>query len=128
MKRSLKKAREHPERLPKEADRDFQAPPDQEILDEGLRAVLPELFLEAGRNGPAGIVEDYAVWARPSDLQLAGVSTPLHLWHGEEDRTIPVAHSRWVAAQIPSAELTVWPGAGHLHTPERWAEVYATLN
>lgn len=99
MKRSLKQAREHPERLAKEADRDFQAPPDQEILDEGLRAVLPELFLEAGRNGPAGIVKDYAV-----------------------------AHSRWVAAQIPSAELTVWPGAGHLHTPDRWAELYATLN
>ena len=64
-----------------------------------VRAVLPELFLEAGRNGPAGIVKDYAV-----------------------------AHSRWVAAQIPSAELTVWPGAGHLHTPDRWAELYATLN
>ena len=39
--------------------------------------------------------EDYAVWARPSDLQLDGVSTPF---------------------------------AGHLHTPERWAEVYATLD
>jgi hypothetical protein len=38
------------------------------------------------------------------------------------------AHSRWLASQVPSAGLTVWPGVGHLHTTvERWTKVLASL-
>ena len=127
MGRALKQARQDPERFGKSVDRDFRAPADQELLDNGFRSLIPELFLEAGRDGPAGIVEDFAVWARPSGMTLGNVSTPLHLWHGEDDLTVSVSHSRWIASQIRSADLTVWPGVGHLHTPERWAEVYASL-
>jgi pimeloyl-ACP methyl ester carboxylesterase len=127
MGRAIKQARQHPERFGKSADRDFPAPADQELLDAGVRSLLPQLFLEAGRSGPAGMVEDFAVWARPSGLAFERMAVPLHLWHGEDDRTIPVDHSRWIASQVPSAELTVWPGVGHLHTPVRWGEVYAAL-
>lgn len=125
--RALKQARDHPDRFGRGVNRDFQAPPDQKILDDGFRPLMPELFLEAGRNGPGGIVEDFAVWARPSGLELGRIGTPVHLWHGEADQTVSPSHSRWVASQIPNAELTVWPGVGHLHTPERWAEAYAYL-
>ncbi len=128
MGRALKQARQDPERFGKSVDRDFGAPADQELLDDGFRRLMPDLFLGAGSNGPAGIVEDFAVWARPSGLTLGNVNTPLRLWHGEDDRTVSVSHSRWIASQVRSAELTVWPGVGHLHTPERWAEVYATLS
>jgi pimeloyl-ACP methyl ester carboxylesterase len=125
--RSLKQAGQDPERFGKSVNRDFPAQSDQELLDGGFRRVMPELFIAAGSSGPAGIVEDFAVWARPSGLTLGNVSTPVHLWHGEDDRTVEVSHSRWIESQVLSAELTVWPGTGHLHTPERWAEVYATL-
>lgn len=124
---ALRQARGNPEKFAGGVDRDFAAPADQAILDEGLRAVLPELFSEAGRNGPAGIVEDFAVWARPSGLSLRRITRPVLLFHGEDDRSIPIAHSRWLAAQIPGAELTAWPGAGHLHTGERWGEVFSRL-
>lgn len=124
---SVRQARARPERFGKSVDRDFSAPSDQLILDDEIRARLPELFLESARNGPAGIVEDFAVWARPSGLDLSRVSTPVQLWHGEDDRTVQSSHARWIASQVSSAELTIWPGVGHLHTPERWAEVYATL-
>ncbi|MGH2868483.1 MAG: alpha/beta fold hydrolase [Solirubrobacteraceae bacterium] len=125
MARALKQARNDPERFAKGVNRDFSADADQRILAGGFRAVLPGLFVEAGRGGPAGIVEDFAVWARPSGLALNQIRTSVRLWHGEEDRTISMSHSRWVASQIPGAQLTAWPGAGHLHTPERWAEVFS---
>jgi pimeloyl-ACP methyl ester carboxylesterase len=125
---SVKQARARPERFGKGVDRDFSAPADQRILDDELRAKLPELFLEATRGGPAGVVEDFAVWARPSGLDLSRVSTPVHLWHGEDDRTIPSSHARWIASRVSSANLTIWPGVGHLHDSERWAEVYAALS
>jgi pimeloyl-ACP methyl ester carboxylesterase len=125
--RALKQAREKPERFGRNLDRDFSAPTDRRVLDDELRAVLPALLVEAGRGGPAGIVEDFAAWTRPSGLELGRVDAPVHLWHGEDDRTIPNAHSRWLASQIPSADLTIWPGVGHLHAAERWIEVLASL-
>lgn len=124
---AARQARLRPERFGKSADRDFRAPADRRILDGELRAQLPGLFLESTRGGPAGVVEDFAVWARPSRIDLSRVSGPVMLWHGEDDRTIPCSHARWIAARIASAELTVWPGVGHLHDAERWAEVYAAL-
>ncbi len=127
MAQALRQARKHPERFAKSVDRDFSTDADQQILDGGLRAEIPEIFLEAGRGGPAGMVEDFAVWARPSGLALNEIGTSVRLWHGEEDKTISSSHSRWVASQIPGAELTPWPHAGHLHTPERWAEVFRSV-
>jgi pimeloyl-ACP methyl ester carboxylesterase len=31
-------------------------------------------------------------------------------------------HAEYVAEKIPTADLTVLPGVGHLHTAERWRE------
>ncbi len=125
--RALEQAREKPERFGRSVNADFKAPADQRVLDDRYRELVPELFLESGRGGPAGIVEDFAVWARPSGLELHRASVPVHLWHGDDDRAIPTSHSRWIASRLPAADLTIWPGVGHLHTPERWAEVYAAL-
>ena len=125
--KAISDARNRPEKFDKAVDKDFPCPPDQEILAGGLRAFFTEIFLEAGRDGPAGMVEDFAVWARPSTTPLDRIDVPVHLWHGEEDRTVPVSHSRWVASKVPGAELTVLPGVGHLHTPERWRAFVAPL-
>lgn len=125
---SIKQAQVAPKWFSKGVDRDFSAAADRRILDDELRSWLPMLFLESARSGPAGIVEDFAIWARPSGLDLSRVSAPVRLWHGEEDRTIPSSHARWIASQVSSAELTTWPGVGHLHSPERWTEVLATLS
>jgi pimeloyl-ACP methyl ester carboxylesterase len=125
---AAKQAQARPRWFGRSADRDFSAPADRRILDSELRAQLPELFLESTRSGPGGIVEDFVVLAGPSGFDLGRVSTPLRLWHGEEDRTAPSSHARWIASRVPSAELTIWPGVGHLHDPERWAEVFGALN
>ncbi len=125
--KALSQARRRPEKFVKALDRDFSSPADRSVLDSELRSAFPELFLEAGRQGPAGLVEDFAVWAQPSGLNLQGLTTPIHLWHGEDDRTIPSAHSRWLASEIGSADLTIWPGVGHLHTAECWSEALAAL-
>jgi pimeloyl-ACP methyl ester carboxylesterase len=119
-------ARREPQRFGRELNRDFSTPTDRALLDDGYRAMGVELFLEAARNGPAGIVEDFAVWARPSGIDLDRINVPVHLWHGDADRTIPVSHSRWIESRVRSSKLIIWPGVGHLHTQERWAEVALT--
>jgi pimeloyl-ACP methyl ester carboxylesterase len=75
---SLSLARSKPDRFRNQARKDFPADPDQAIIDEGFGADLVELFLEAGRNGPEGMVEDFAAWARPSGVELEQIEVPTH--------------------------------------------------
>ena len=123
----VKQARTKPEKFGRQLDRELKAPADKAILDEGLRPLVIELFRESTRNGPAGTVEDFAVWARPSGIRFGDIRAPVRLWHGDADQSVSIDHSRWLASKIPGAELTVIPGAGHLHPPERWREMTAAL-
>jgi len=46
-------------------------------------------------------------------FDLAGVSVPFHLWHGGEDRFVPVAHGEWLAEHL-RADVHLLPDEGHL--------------
>jgi pimeloyl-ACP methyl ester carboxylesterase len=37
-----------------------------------------------------------------------------YLWHGEEDKNIPVAMARYAATAIPKCEAKFYPDEGHL--------------
>jgi pimeloyl-ACP methyl ester carboxylesterase len=124
---AVKQARTKPEKFGKQLDRELRAPADRAMLEDGLRPIVTEIFLETNRSGPAGTVEDFAVWARPSGIRLDAIGAPTRLWHGDADASVSIDHSRWLASKIPGAELTALEGAGHLHPPERWREITAAL-
>jgi pimeloyl-ACP methyl ester carboxylesterase len=42
------------------------------------------------------------------------MTVPLHVWHGTEDRNVPVAHGRVIAAACPTARLHLIQGGGHM--------------
>jgi pimeloyl-ACP methyl ester carboxylesterase len=46
---------------------------------------------------------------------------------GGSDRLTPPAHSRLIAAELPSTELVIYPGAGHMLPFERGLEVTARI-
>jgi pimeloyl-ACP methyl ester carboxylesterase len=118
------------ERHTEKFDRDFDkelSPPDRELYaDPELRKALREIFLESTRNGPAGVVHDYAVWGRAWKFPFEDVEFPVRLWHGDNDALVPLRHSEYVAGRLRDAELTIVPGEGHLHPTDRWREIFAT--
>jgi pimeloyl-ACP methyl ester carboxylesterase len=89
---------------------------------------LPTLFTE--RANPEVVAEVAAVMreARPASLRallsasgradyrhvLPTIAVPTLLVYGEEDQRSPLPVARELHRQIPRAELTVIPGAGHL--------------
>jgi pimeloyl-ACP methyl ester carboxylesterase len=61
---------------------------------------------------------------------LPRVCVPTLVFHGENDRIVPVDAGRWVARQIPLAALHAFKGCGHLPAftaPDEVAQVIRTF-
>jgi pimeloyl-ACP methyl ester carboxylesterase len=72
------------------------------------------LFTQAFLRGARGVVADYAAIAQPWGFDVERITTPLAVFHGDEDTMVPVRHGQELAKRVPGAQLTVWPGEGHL--------------
>lgn len=69
-----------------------------------------------------------AIWSRDDVVErLRGVTLPTLVIHGEDDRAIPPARARQLAAAIPGARLEPIPRGGHLCTVEEPAAVNEVL-
>lgn len=81
--------------------------------DEAFRDNLERSFREAFIRGPAGAIADGSIYGREWGFDLQEIVAPVHLWHGEEDRVLPVAMGRRLAALLPNCHAEFLPGEGH---------------
>ncbi len=89
--------------------------PDRAVMHElGTPRHALALFTQALAHSSAGVVDDYARLARPWNVALDAITTPVHCWHGTADNLVPLAHAEALVARLPDAHLTTWPGEGHL--------------
>jgi pimeloyl-ACP methyl ester carboxylesterase len=49
------------------------------------------------------------------------------LAYGADDERVPPAHGEWYRDRLPSAELQLWPGVGHLVVVPAWGRVLEHL-
>ena len=97
---------------------------DREVLASlGSPSEALALFTQALAHSSDGVVTDYALLARPWRVPLGEISVPVHCWHGTHDTLVPLALSEALTARLPDAELTTWPGEGHLALIPHIAEV-----
>jgi pimeloyl-ACP methyl ester carboxylesterase len=86
---------------------------DRRVLsDFGIRTMLASNFSEAFKSSAAGWIDDVIAFVSPWGFDPAVITRPVVLWHGREDRFMPVGHSRWLARRVQSAALTIESG-GH---------------
>lgn len=87
---------------------------DREVLaDTYVRKTIVASFTEAFRNGAAGPTQELLLLTQPWDIDPRRVDIPVQLWHGEADRTVPVAMGRRHAALLPNVDAHFLPGEGH---------------
>jgi pimeloyl-ACP methyl ester carboxylesterase len=104
------------------------SPADQPLFeDQAMRRMFIEDLILAARQNFQAIALDLALFARPWGFALGDLSVPVHLWHGDSDRIVPVAHGVHVSNRIPSAELRVRPGEGHLGSLVAAQEVFDAI-
>jgi pimeloyl-ACP methyl ester carboxylesterase len=83
------------------------------IGEAGMRDAFLANYTEAFRRGTQGVAQDLRVLSQPWGFQLAGITVPTSVHHGEADTTVPAEHARRYADAIPGAELHLHPGHGH---------------
>ncbi len=117
---------------PKIAMRSFEQQLDESdrevVLGLGPPNEVMALFTQAFLRGAYGVVADYAAIARPWGFDVEIIESPLHLFHGDADTMVPLRHSEELAKRVPTAQLTVWPGAGHLGTIKHVDDVLDSLS
>ncbi|MGH8980043.1 MAG: alpha/beta fold hydrolase [Acidimicrobiales bacterium] len=95
--------------------------PDSEHIRRWARQVL----LRADPEAAARILEVHAEAQIAPDF--SAIALPALVIHGELDAIIPVAAAETVANAITDSKLVVIPGAGHVPTLTRPAEVVAAI-
>lgn len=97
------------------------------VADVGIRTLLAENFAEALRESADGWIDDALAFCSPWGFNLADVTVPVLLWHGENDVFSPAAHARWLADRIPSAIMSIRPDTAHFGALEVIPDVLSWL-
>lgn len=105
------------------------AEPDRQVLKRTeVEEVLRNSIREAFRGGGRGAVEEMRIFASAWQLDLRRIVTPVHLWHGERDRTMPVIMGRHLAAAVPGCQARFYAEEGHFSLPiDHMEEILQTL-
>jgi pimeloyl-ACP methyl ester carboxylesterase len=103
--------------------------PDREFLARRPPAEEMSFFLESLRQGPAGVIEEYRLWAEPWHLDWSAVTAPVEIFQGEEDGMVPMHHAEDIAARLPAglARVHRLPATGHLSIQDHIGDVLDAL-
>jgi pimeloyl-ACP methyl ester carboxylesterase len=94
--------------------------PDRAVLaDPKLFAMFADSFREAFRQGGRGAAYDMTLYVQRWETRVESIRVPCHIWHGEQDTTVPVAMGRRLAAAVPGCRATFLPDEGHFSLPVR---------
>jgi pimeloyl-ACP methyl ester carboxylesterase len=108
--------------------RSLLSPPDAAILTGEVAEFLHEETRVGIRERLDGWIDDDLVFLAPWGFELEDIRTPVQLWHGAQDRFVPLAHGEWLAERIPGVEAHLSEQDGHLTIQlERIGEVHAWL-
>ena len=103
-------------------------PADRRLLgtaDTAMTAV--ESFLASAAAGVQGMVDDYLACCTAWGFEPSEVAGEVHLWHGEQDRFVPVEQARALAAALPRCRAQFDPVDGHFFFRRRVDEVLGAL-
>jgi pimeloyl-ACP methyl ester carboxylesterase len=105
-------------------------PPDRALILQRpeIAAGFMACFEEACHNGTRGPVTDTTLIARPWGVDLARIQVPVLVWHGVQDRNVPVECARYFARTIPQCKATFYPDDAHLSVPfNHQTEIFSAL-
>lgn len=102
-------------------------PPDVAVISKPeWRTRFVEEFASAPRSTARSVTLDRRIGRSRWGFDLGRVSQPVHLFHGREDRSVPPRAAEVLDGLLPSSELHLLEGAGHLFVYERFFDLIDT--
>ena len=103
------------------------SPVDAEALTGELANWLTETNKVALAAGDQGWWDDGAAHVTDWGFDFRDIRVPVKVWHGRQDRFVPVQHGQWLAASIPGAQADISDSDGHLTMIGRIGEIHDWL-
>ncbi len=79
-----------------------------------IQSLLNQMVTGAFQQGTSGAALDWKLEARPWGFSLQDISMPVYVWHGEQDKLVPVEQGRIFEKYIPQARAKYYPADGHI--------------
>jgi pimeloyl-ACP methyl ester carboxylesterase len=95
-----------------------------EVRSTLLAGLARPVSVTAGRAA----VQDLVSESRPWGFELDEIDVPVHIWHGDADRNVPVANGAYQADHIRGAAFHLQPGEGHWLLIDHFREVLEPLS
>lgn len=87
---------------------------DRKALTDEFADYTAAVFRAALSAGIAGWRDDDLAFVQDWGFDLDGITVPVSVWQGAEDRMVPFAHGRWLAGRLAGATAHLLPTEGHL--------------
>lgn len=85
------------------------------IKDKDAKNMLLASFREAYREGAKGVAYDAKItFTKPWGFKLEEIDYPIHLWHGEKDKGVPLPMVKQMVKKLKNATLKTYKNEGHL--------------
>lgn len=97
--------RNDPESLLRSLGSELEADDRGIVEDIGLRRIIAETHAKALESSPSGWIDDILALRSPWGFDVSAISAPVMLWHGRDDVFSPIAHTHWLAKEIPHSTL-----------------------
>ena len=89
----------------------------QLLSNPEVRRSIVQAMAEGYRQGSKGNLEVVLTEIQPWGFQIDQVKfEKLFLWHGEQDKIMPIAPARLLAQKLPYCTATFYPNEGHFST------------
>jgi pimeloyl-ACP methyl ester carboxylesterase len=97
------------------------------MADPELRRIMIQNASEVYRQGGRGMYDEGRVLTGPWGFRPEDVRGNVHLWHGDQDDTVPAEMGRHLARSIPGCRASFYPREGHHLLYHRWREILTPL-
>jgi pimeloyl-ACP methyl ester carboxylesterase len=93
-----------------------------------VRSAYIDSYRRAPTTSALAAAQDFSLFARGWGFRLEDITLPVHVWHGDDDRNVPISHGHLQAERIPGARMHDCPGEGHLLGLDRLEEILRTVS
>ena len=87
---------------------------DRAVLTDEFGEDLAASFGDALQVSVDGWLDDDLAFVQEWGFALDEITSPVHVWQGDQDLMVPFAHGQWLAANVPGVTAHLLPGEGHL--------------